>query len=163
MTSKFFSLHDLPYVVGWICVGVATYPYGAAFFWVLIGFLYLVVLAAKVVMRLIPATRTKSSMRLMWVGPVVFLTLLPIYVHRFNAARSAGDQVVVSVDQFRQLHGSYPASEQALRLDSRLKETRHLYYSNSDGQPLVAYASPLIPFDTYCFDFDRRKWVYRPD
>lgn len=163
MTSEFFRSRDLLHFAGWACVGIATYPYGSAFLWVPIGLVYLVVLAAKIVTWLIPATRGKSSLRLMWIGPVVFLALLPVYFHRLHAARDAGDQVVTMVDQYRQLHGSFPASEQALELRSHLKQVRFLYYSNVDGQPIVAYGSPLIPFDMYRFDFDRRAWTYTPD
>jgi hypothetical protein len=163
MNSKFFRPRDLLHVAGWICLGIAAYPDGAAFLWMLIAPVYLIALAAKAVMWLIPATRGKTSLRLMWLGPAVFLALLPIYVYRFNAARNAGDQVVMSVDQYRHLHGIYPASERALGLDPRLKQIRHLYYDDRNGQPVVAYASPLIPFDTYYFDFDRRAWIYRPD
>lgn len=148
-------------LAGWAVLAYLTIQFGGAFLWVLIGPFYLVVLDAKLVMKCMPTKREQASLRLMWLGPAVFLATLPLHIHRFNAARDAANQFVEAAERYRGLHGVYPPTEEAMNLDPTIKRTRFLYYDGKDGKPSLFYASPLIVFDTYQFDFDRKLWVYR--
>lgn len=163
MVQRWIKPRDLWSVAGWACIGVATFPFGGAMLWALIAPLYLLVLAAKLVTKLIPSKRDQVSLRGMWLGPALFLVLLPLYVHRLNAAREAGDQLVKAVEHYHQLHGAYPDHEEDLDIDASLKMDHFLFYVGVEGKPHVGYASPLIMFDTYSYDFDRKEWLYLQD
>jgi hypothetical protein len=164
MISRLFKSGALSSMAAWLCLGFITYPFGSAFIWALIAPFYLMVLVARLVMLLIPKTRDKVSLKFMWIGPAVFLALLPLYVHRFHTAREAGNQVAKAVEAYKQLHGAYPANGQLLGLDSRPRRTPpFIFYNGSDGRPFLSYASPLMVFDTYSFDFDNNVWIYKPD
>jgi hypothetical protein len=163
MNWKFFKASDLKTLAAWICFGFFTCEFGAAFCWMMIAPFYLLVLLIRLVMLLFPQTRAKTSFRLMWIGPAVFLMLLPVYVHRFNAAREAGDRIVEKVEAYRHLHGVYPISEKDIGLEPDARQRRAPFYDGSDGKPVLFYASPLIVFDIYSYDFDKKMWVYVQD
>jgi len=150
-------------LAGWGCVGLITSAYGSAFMWLIVAPLYVLWLIIQLCRLAMPTVRDRVSLRFWWVGPAVFLVLLPLYVHRYQAARNMGDGVAQRIEQYRQQLGMYPADEETLGLDRQMMHDARLVFIAKDGQPFLYYASPLTIFDGYSYDFDHHRWNYLAD
>ena len=89
--------------------------------------------------------------------------IVGLHWHYYTASRKAADAVVASVAQYMQTHGKPPADAQTLGFTNGKNEWRIFYTLRADQIPSVIYFSTFMPFDTWEYEFDNKRWIYRSD
>ena len=89
--------------------------------------------------------------------------IVGVHVYRATSARDHAQLLVEKVIAYRQSHGRYPATAQALGYSD--KQLRELFvmggYFLTDGKPYLFYASTYMPFESESYDFALRQWQHQ--
>ena len=96
---------------------------------------------------------------------VVGLSIWSIHQVRADRHRAAAEAIAQQIDTYRQTQARYPTTLADIGVDAKaMRDEMRLYYSVSDdGEPWLSYASTLLPFDRWQYDFATRQWRYVPD
>ncbi len=103
------------------------------------------------------------------------MAVLTVYSHRTVSdikycvgrddvsTRHYAQLLVEKVIAYRQSHGRYPATAQALGYsDAQIRELFVMGgYFLTDGKPYLFYASTYMPFESESYDFALRQWQHQ--
>ena len=103
----------------------------------------------------------RASQAAIWLCSVSLI--VGMHVYRATSARDQAQLLVEKVIAYRQSHGRYPATAQALGYSD--KQLRELFvmggYFLTDGKPYLFYASTYMPFESESYDFALRQWQHQ--
>ncbi len=99
-------------------------------------------------------------------GVAVSLGLLGQY-YLYYVWKQEADQVIMFLDHYKQESNQYPETGIFNKsVSSKLSGKYQFYYNcneKTDFYPILFSLSPNMPFDTYNYDFENKKWHYRAD
>jgi hypothetical protein len=150
-------------LTGALVAGFAAQKQTAILLILLLPFLAVWVFYSLFVIWRRPRQRRLQAIKiLIWLLAVTLVA--GVHGQRFRAARQDADRVAAALLAYQARQGRFPADLAELGLDAAdLRRRWHLAYSLQGGQPLLFYASTLVPFETFRFDFSLRSWGHAED
>jgi len=84
------------------------------------------------------------------------------HIYLYKTTQTYAEEVSNSIVMYYQKNGDYPTSYDVIGLDKAAMREYGLYYSYKDKVPFLIYRATWIVFDTYAFNFNTKKWGYKP-
>lgn len=107
--------------------------------------------------------RRKVAYAKMSIWLLTFVLFTAVHGYRANANARAARELANRIDDYKQSHGFYPATLEAVGEGSLAREHGMRYSLFSRGDPFLWYPSTLSVFDIYSYDFQKHQWVFHPD
>ncbi len=140
-----------------------TLPAGQGFLFLLAVPFYAVLLPeALYTLYKCPERRKITYARMsIWFVTVVVLTC--VHAYRADADATAATELANRIDAYRDSHGYYPATLDAVG-ESGIAQAHGIRYSlYGKASPSLYYRSTVSVFSGYDYDFEKRQWAPHPD
>lgn len=103
----------------------------------------------------------RASQAAIWLCSVSLIS--GVHLYRATSTRHHAQLLVEKVIAYRQSHGSYPATAQAIGYsDARIRE---LFFTGgyflTEGKPYLFYTSTYMPFAVESYDFTLQQWQHQ--